>query len=98
MNILKNVLLLFCISLFFVSCEKCKDCTITYETLNGYDASTLDATAELLGYDNWDAYMTSLYTPEEFCDEALDDAEEISESADLDGDGTNDYRVFWDCQ
>ena len=98
MKIFKNIILLFCVSLFFVSCEQCKDCTLSWETLNGYDASDLDAAAELMGYADWDAYMTSLYPAEEFCDEALDDAEAISEEADLNADGTMDYRVGYDCQ
>ena len=55
------------ITAFFSSCEKCKTCQITFETLNGYSMSDLD------------------------------EAEEVSESVDLTGDGTDDYRVYWDC-
>jgi hypothetical protein len=98
MNFIKIFSLIFLFALFFSSCEQCKDCTITYETINGYDAAGLDATAQLLGYADWNAYVSSMYTPEEFCDEALDEAEDLEESADLDMDGTNDYRVFWNCQ
>jgi len=82
----------------FSSCEKCKDCQISYETLNGYSISDLNDAASIMGYSNWDAYMDSLYPSEELCDDALESAENISESTDLDGDGTNDYRVYWDCK
>ncbi len=82
----------------FTSCEKCKDCQITYETLNGYSMSDLNDGAVLLGYSDWDAYMQSLYPSEELCDDALEAAEEVSESTDLDGNGTQDYRVYWDCK
>ena len=93
---------LFLISLLigftFSSCEKCKDCVITYETLNGYNTADLNDAAVLLGYANWDAYLASLYPSEELCDDALDAAEEVSESTDLDGDGIEDYRAYWDCK
>ena len=82
----------------FTSCKKCKDCQITYETLNGYSMDDLNSGAVVLGYADWDAYMTSLYPSEELCDDALDAAEDISDSADLDGNGTMDYRVYWDCK
>ena len=82
----------------FSSCEKCKDCQITYETLNGYSLSDLNSAAEIMGYSNWDAYMQSLYPAEELCDDALDAAEDVSESTDLDANGTLDYRVYWNCK
>ncbi len=82
----------------FSSCQKCKDCQISYETLNGYNMSDLNTSAEFLGYADWDSYMESLYPSTELCDEALDAAEEVSESTDLDADGTDDYRVYWNCQ
>ena len=94
-----KLLSLAVISIFtFTSCEKCKDCQITYETLNGYSVSDLNSGAVLLGYSDWDEYMQSLYPSEELCDDALDAAEEVSESSDLDGNGTMDYRVYWDCK
>ena len=83
--------------MFVMSCEVCKTCQISFETLNGYNMSDLNAAASIMGYSNWDSYLESLYPSEEFCGEALDAAEEVSESADLDGDGINDYRSFWDC-
>ena len=98
MKTIKYILIFFTACLIFSSCEKCKDCTIEYETLNGFDVASLDATAQLLGFTDWETYMNSLYTTEEICDEALDQAEELSDSADLDMDGTADYRVYWDCK
>ena len=103
MNRLFLVLLIF--PLIFISCEKednsitdnCKDCTLSWETLNGYDISQINAGAQILGYPSWDAYMNTIYTTGEFCGEILENVEEIDESADLDGDGTLDYRVFYDC-
>ena len=82
----------------FSSCQKCKDCQITYETLNGYSLSDLNSAATLLGHADWDAYMQSLYPSEELCGDALDAAEEVSDEADLDANGTMDYRVYWDCK
>ena len=94
-----KLLLIAIISIFtFTSCEKCKDCQITYETLNGYNLSDLNSAAVLMGHSDWDAYMQSLYPSEELCDDSLDAAEEVEESTDLDGDGTLDYRVYWDCK
>ncbi len=81
------------------SCTRCTECTFSWETLNGYDASTLHDAAALMGYADWDAYMTSLYPPsQEFCDETLDFAEAYSEETDLDADGTMDYRVLYNCE
>lgn len=95
---LKTILISFLSMFVFSSCETCKDCQITYETLNNYSVSELNDAATLLGYSNWDAYMQSLYPSTELCDDALDEAEEVSETADLNGDGTNDYRAYWDCK
>ena len=94
----KLLLILTITMLTFASCEKCKDCQITYETLNGYNISDLNDGAVILGYPDWDAYMQSLYPPEELCGDPLEAAEEVSESTDLDGDGTMDYRVYWNCK
>jgi hypothetical protein len=51
--------------------------------------------ASAMGYSDWTAYMESLYPAEELCGDALDEAEDVSESVDLTGDGTDDYRVYW---
>ena len=40
----------------------------------------------------------SLCPSTEMCDEALDATEEVSESTNIDADGTDDYRVYWDCK
>ena len=96
---MKKLLLAATIIMFaFTSCEKCKDCQITYETLNGYSMSDLNDGAIILGYSDWDSYMQAMYPSEELCDDALDAAENVSDSSDLDGDGTLDYRVYWDCK
>ena len=34
----------------------------------------------------------------EINDEVKNAAEDVSDSADLDGNGTMDYRVYWDCK
>ena len=94
----KLLLILTITMLTFASCEKCKDCQITYETLNGYNISNLNDAAVLLGYSDWESYIQSMYPSQEYCDGDLDTAEGISESADLDGDGTMDYRVYWNCK
>ena len=97
-NLFKTTFLLFALTpIFFSSCEKCKDCQMTFETINGYNSADLDASASLLGYPSWNAYVESLYPNEEYCGEALDAAEDVDDSYDLDGDGTNDYRLYWNC-
>ena len=94
----KLLLIALVVGFTFTSCEKCKDCTITYETMNGFDSADIDAGAVLMGYDDFDAYLATLYTAGEFCDDALDAAEDISEEEDLDANGTMDVRVYWDCK
>ena len=93
-----NLVLITFLLTIFASCSKCKDCQISYETLNNYSMSDLNDAASLMGYSNWDAYMSALYPSEEMCDDVLDAAEDVSESTDLDGDGIADYRVYWNCQ
>ena len=94
----KLLLILTITILTFASCEECKDCQITYETLNGYNISDLNEGAVILGYPDWQSYMQAMHPSQEYCDGDLDAAEDISESTDLDGDGTMDYRVYWDCK
>ncbi len=92
-----NLLCMLILILSFSSCKNCKDCHIEYETLNGYNMSELNTAAQLMGYADWDAYMGSLYPTQEFCDDNLDAAENVSEEADLNIDGIMDYRVYWHC-
>ena len=101
-----RLLLIAVISIFtLTSCEKCKDCTMAYETINGFDSAELDAAAVILGH----ADFGSFYIDEvldggdgwesgEFCDEDLKDAEDEEELEDVDEDGTMDFRVYWDCK
>ena len=83
----------------FTSCEKdeCKDCTISYEAINGSDTSILDESFQILGYNGFNDYLAEMYPSEEFCGETLDTAESLEEFGDIDYDGISDYRVFWDC-
>ena len=92
------IMLCFITAFAFSSCKKCKDCQISYETLNGYSMSDLNSAASLMGYADWNAYMDASFPASELCDEALDAAEETDDSTDLDSDGTMDYRVYWDCK
>ena len=82
-NIFKTpIIILALITAFFSSCEKYKTCQITFETLNGYSMSDLDAAASAMGYSDWTSYMESLYPSEELCGDALDEAEEVVKTLD----------------
>ena len=83
----------------------CKDCTMAYEIINGFDSAELDAIANGYGY----ADFATFYIDEvldggdgwesgEFCEEDLKDAEDEEELEDVDEDGTMDFRVYWDCK
>ena len=101
-----RILLITVISFFsLTSCEKCKDCSMAYETINGFDSAELDAAAVTQGY----ADFGSFYIDEvldggdgwesgEFCAEDLKDAEDEEDLEDLDENGTMDFRVYWDCK
>ena len=80
------------------SCSNCKDCQVSIEPLNGYDLADADAGFVLLGYDGIQDYYDQTMPMQEFCDEALESAEDIDETSDLDMDGTDDIRVFYDCK
>ena len=88
----------------FTSCEKCKDCTIAYETINGFDISELDADAVTLGHADFGSfYMDEIFDgwydePGESCGEDLKEMEDEEELEDLDENGTMDFRVYWDCK
>ena len=80
------------------SCTYCKWCELASETMNGYPMAELDAMAVLMGYSDWNAYISNSFgPPQEFCDDELDAAEEVSSEADANGDGTMDYRIYYDC-
>ena len=97
-----RLLLIAVISIFtLTSCEKCKDCTMAYETINGFDSAELDAIANGYGYADFGAFYTEEmdgWESGEFCDEDLKDAEDEEELEDVDEDGTMDFRVYWDCK
>ncbi len=81
----------------FTSCQKCKTCQVSTAPINGYDFSTLNDYATALGYADWNSYMASLYPANEYCGNDLDEVEEMSVETDLDADGVDDYRVFYEC-
>ena len=83
----------------------CKDCTMAYETINGFDSAELDAIANGYGYADFGAFYIDEvldggdgWESGEFCDEDLKDAEDEEELEDVDEDGTMDFRVYWDCK
>jgi len=79
----------------------CKDCTMAYETINGFDSAELDAIANDYGYADFGAFYTEEmdgWESGEFCGEDLKDAEDEEELEDVDENGTTDLRVYWDCQ
>mgnify|MGYP003989972141 CR=1 FL=1 len=86
----------------FTSCEKCKDCTMAYETINGFDSAELDALANDYGYADFGAFWLDMEEGEwesgEYCDEDLKDAEDEEQLEDVDENGTMDLRVYWDCK
>ena len=84
----------------FTSCKKCEDYEMAYEMINGATTADLDAGVSLLGYSSWDAYFdaTIKQPGSEYCGDELDDVKDISEETDLDADGTNDFRAYWDCK
>jgi hypothetical protein len=97
---MKYKILLPCFLLLTIilsSCQKCKTCQVSTSPINGYDFSTLNDYATALGYADWNSYMATLYPAEEFCGDDLDEAEEVDLETDLDADGINDYRVFYNC-
>ena len=96
----KLFLLTLTIGLVFTSCKKCEDCEMEYEMINGATTAELDAGVSLLGYASWDAYFNATLKQSggEYCGDDLEDVEAISEETDLNADGTNDFRVYWDCK
>jgi hypothetical protein len=83
----------------------CKDCTLAYEIINGFDPAELDAIANSYGYADFGTfYIEEMldggdeWESGEFCAEDLTDAEDEEELEDVDENGTMDFRVYWDCQ
>ena len=88
--------------LTFTSCEKCKDCDASYEFINGADPDDADALAILVGYTSFDNLFHSTDSinqlNKEYCEDALTDKQNYSQEEDINLDGTNDIRYFYDCK
>ena len=86
----------------FTSCEKCQDCEVDYEFINGAQESDYDAIAPLFGYATWNELFHSNdslnATNKEYCEDELDDIKDFSDEDDGDGDGVNDIRIFYNCK
>ena len=95
---MKKIFVIAAAMFTMASCTKCKDCQVSIEALNGYDLADADAGFQLLGYDGLQDYYDQTMPMQEFCDEALESAEATDETSDLDMDGTDDIRVFYDCK
>ena len=86
----------------FNSCEKCKDCELSYEFINGENEADYKELAVLLANTSFQNLFNS-YDPinqlnMEYCEDDLTDKQDYSEEYDYDGDGTNDIRYFFDCK
>ena len=95
---MKKIFVIAAAMFTMASCTNCKDCQVSIEALNGYDLADADAGFQLLGYDGIQDYYDQQMPMQEFCDEALESAEATDETSDLDMDGTDDIRVFYDCK
>ena len=103
-NVIKFLFLFFTISTS--SCQKCNDCDSLSEIINDLDGDGIISNSDMdwattyakqLGYDNWVDYIKTNYPNEEFCGAELRDAKRWELENDLDGDGVNDYRVYYQC-
>ena len=86
----------------FTSCEKCQDCEPTYEFINGSDPAEADALAILVGYtsfnDLFHATDSINQLNKKYCEDELTDRQDYSQEEDLNLDGTNDIRYFYNCK
>ena len=102
MNILKNILLLVTAGLLFTSCEKCETCTLGVidftwsDGLSQEEIDAADATYQLLGYTDAQAYYDDLFSAlaesAEYCD---DDLDVIKETGNVTVPGM--YTYGWEC-
>ena len=103
MNILKSTLLLFSICFIFSSCQKCETCTVVVKDYlwdDGLTQAQIDdqnATYELLGFANAQAYYDDLFSTAygagvEYCGSELKD---INDEDDITVPGS--YTVGWEC-
>jgi hypothetical protein len=98
---MKKVFLLIAVAgMMFTSCKKCKDCEQKYEFINGALEADFQELAEMLGYATFEEYMnaTIQVSDSEFCGDDLDTMEDTEMTYDMDGDGTTDYRVYYECK
>ena len=102
-----KLLLLAVVSAFaFTSCEietidNCQSCELTYDILNTSSLSSteLDELAVESGWANYDEYFAVTHDlPETYCDSALTDIIAITNTEDLDDDGSDDLKTYWNCQ
>ena len=98
----KLFLLIVILGISFSSCEKCKDCEASYEFINGADPAEADVLAILVGYasfnDLFHATDSINQLNKEYCEDELIDKEDYSQEEDINLDGTNDIRYFYDCK
>ncbi len=87
------------IAIGFTSCEKCKDCTpqinwMWDDALSSQELEDLNSSYQALGYEDADDYYNSLYQFEttEFCDEDLNEAEDLNENV------AGVYSLSYDCK
>ena len=90
----------------FTSCEietidNCQSCELTYDILNTSSLSSteLDELAVESGWANYDEYFAITHDlPGTYCDSALTDIISITNTEDLDDDGADDLKTYWNCQ
>tara|TARA_Y100000766_G_scaffold280190_1_gene289597 strand:- start:56 stop:376 length:321 start_codon:yes stop_codon:yes gene_type:complete len=100
---LKHLLFILAVGIAFSSCQKCETCTVVVKDFlwdDGLTQSQLDdlnATYQLLGYNDAQDYYDQLFTGaygagEEYCD---DDLDVIKDEDDITVPGS--YTVGWEC-
>ena len=86
----------------FTSCEKCQDCEASYEFINGSNSNAYDVLAILAGYTSFDNLFHETDSinqlNKEYCDLELTVNQFYSQENDIDLDGTNEIRYFYDCK
>ena len=86
----------------FTSCEKCQDCEASYEFINGSNSNAYDVLAILAGYTSFDNLFHETDSinqlNKEYCEDELTDKQDYSQENDIDLDGTNEIRYFYDCK
>ena len=86
----------------FISCNKCQDCTHSYELIGNITIQELDAIANIAGFNSYDDFYNSLDSinalNKEYCDNELSEKQDYSLEEDLDQNGTNDIRYYFNCK